>query len=59
MGEKELKDELSIDWESESKHYRKLYDELVQSSQNKEETDYIGQISIKAKLICQKTKVCY
>ena len=37
MGEKELKDELSIDWESESKHYRKLYDELVQSSQNKEE----------------------
>ena len=37
MGEKELKDELSIDWESESKHYRKLYDELVQISQNKEE----------------------
>lgn len=37
MGEKELKDELSIDRESESKHYRKLYDELVQSSQNKEE----------------------
>ena len=37
MGEKELEDELSIDWESESKHYRKLYDELVQSSQNKEE----------------------
>ena len=37
MGEKELKDELSIDWESESKRYRKLYDELVQSSQNKEE----------------------
>ena len=37
MGEKELKDEFSIDWESESKHYRKLYDELVQSSQNKEE----------------------
>ena len=37
MGEKELKDKLSIDWESESIHYRKLYDELVQSSQNKEE----------------------
>ena len=37
MGEKELKDELSIDWESESRRYRKLYDELVQSSQNKEE----------------------
>ena len=37
MGEKELKDEFSVDWESESKHYRKLYDELVQSSQNKEE----------------------
>ena len=37
MGEKELKDELSIDWESESKYYGKLYDELVQSSQNKEE----------------------
>ena len=37
MGEKELKDELSIDWESESKYYIKLYDELVQSSQNKEE----------------------
>ena len=32
-----MKDEFSIDWESESKHYRKLYDELVQSSQNKEE----------------------
>ena len=37
MGEKELKDEFSIDWESESRRYRKLYDELVQSSQNKEE----------------------
>ena len=37
MGEKELKDELSIDWESVSRRYRKLYDELVQSSQNKEE----------------------
>ena len=37
MGEKELKDKFSIDWESESKRYRKLYDELVQSSQNKEE----------------------
>lgn len=37
MGEKELKDELSIDWESESRRYRKLYDELLQSSQNKEE----------------------
>ena len=37
MGEKELKDELSIDWESESKRYRKLSAELVQSSQNKEE----------------------
>ena len=37
MGEKDLKDELSIDWESESRRYRKLYDELVQSSQNKEE----------------------
>ena len=32
-----MKDELSVDWESESKRYRKLYDELVQSSQNKEE----------------------
>ena len=40
MGEKELEDKLSIDWESESKHYRKLYDELVQSSQNKEENLY-------------------
>ena len=40
MGEKELKDKLSIDWESESKYYRKLYDELVQSSQNKEENLY-------------------
>ena len=40
MGEKELKDKLSIDWESESRHYRKLYDELVQSSQNKEENLY-------------------
>ena len=40
MGEKELKDELSIDLESESKHYRKLYDELVESSQNKEENLY-------------------
>ena len=40
MGEKELKDEFSVDWESESKHYRKLYDELVQSSQNKEEKLY-------------------
>ena len=40
MGEKELKDELSIDWESESKYYRKLYDELVQISQNKEENLY-------------------
>ena len=37
MGEKKLKDEFSIDWESESRRYRKLYDELVQSSQNKEE----------------------
>ena len=37
MGEKELKDELSIDWESESRRYRKLYDVLVKSSQNKEE----------------------
>ena len=37
MGEKELKDEFSIDWESESRRYKKLYDELVQSSQNKEE----------------------
>ena len=32
-----MKDEFSIDWESESRRYRKLYDELVQSSQNKEE----------------------
>ena len=40
MGEKELKDKLSIDCESESRHYRKLYDELVQSSQNKEENLY-------------------
>lgn len=40
MGEKELKDEFSIDWESESRRYRKLYDELVQSSQNKEENLY-------------------
>ena len=40
MGEKELKDKLSIDWESESMHYRKLYEELVQSSQNKEENLY-------------------
>ena len=40
MGEKELKGKLSIDWESESRHYRKLYDELVQSSQNKEENLY-------------------
>ena len=37
MGEKKLKDEFSIDWESESRRYKKLYDELVQSSQNKEE----------------------
>ena len=35
-----MKDELSVDWESESKRYRKLYDELVQSSQNKEENLY-------------------
>ena len=40
MGEKELKDELLIDWESESRRYRKLYDELVQSSQSKEENLY-------------------
>ena len=40
MGEEELKDKLSIDWESESMHYRKLYEELVQSSQNKEENLY-------------------
>ena len=40
MGEKELKDEFSVDWESESRRYRKLYDELVQSSQNKEENLY-------------------
>lgn len=40
MGEKELKDKFSIDWESESKRYRKLYDELVQISQNKEENLY-------------------
>ena len=40
MGEKELKDEFSVDWESESRRYRKLYDELVQSSQSKEENLY-------------------
>ena len=37
MGEKELKDEFSVDWESESKRYRILYNELLQSSQSKEE----------------------
>ena len=37
MGEKELKDDISIDWETEAKHYKKLYYELDQSSQNTEE----------------------
>ena len=37
MGEKELKDDMSIDWEAEAKHYKKLYYELDQSSQNTEE----------------------
>ena len=37
MGEKELKDDISIDWEAEAKHYKKLYYELDQSSQNTEE----------------------
>ena len=37
MGEKELKDDISIDWEAEAKRYKKLYYELDQSSQNKEE----------------------
>ena len=40
MGEKELKDKFLVDLESESRHYRKLYDELVQSSQSKEENLY-------------------
>ena len=40
MGEKELEEELSIDWESETKHYKKLYGELVQFSQNKEKNLY-------------------
>ena len=37
MGEKELKDNISVDWESERKRYKKLYYELDQSSQNVEE----------------------
>ena len=37
MGEKELKDDISIDWEAEAEHYKKLYYELDQSSQNTEE----------------------
>ena len=36
MGEK-LKDNISVDWESECKRYKKLYYELDQSSQNVEE----------------------
>lgn len=37
MGEKELKDDISVDWEVENKRYKKLYYELDQSSQNTEE----------------------
>ena len=37
MGEKDLKDDISIDWEVEAKRYKKLYYELDQSSQNTEE----------------------
>ena len=37
MGEKDLRDDISIDWEVEAKHYKKLYYELDQSSQNTEE----------------------
>lgn len=37
MGEKELKDDISVDWEAETKRYKKLYYELDQSSQNTEE----------------------
>ena len=48
MGEKELKDELSIDWESESKHYRKLYDEIFkveeENSELKKEITTLRQI---------------
>lgn len=37
MGKKELKDDISVDWEAETKRYKKLYYELDQSSQNTEE----------------------
>lgn len=36
MGEKDLEN-IQIDFENECKHYKKLYDDLVQSSQSKEE----------------------
>ena len=36
MGEKDLEN-LSINFESECKHYKQLYDNLVRSSQSKEE----------------------